>query len=156
LVGAQAIAGEWGHNALPLPRDDERPGPLCYCGRRGCIEAWLSGPAFQAQFAKRTGRRLSATEIAAAAEAGDRDAAESVELYCDRLARALANVMNLIDPHVIVLGGGLSKMKPLYRRVPELWRGYLFSEPDSIVTRLLPPLHGDSSGVRGAAWLWPP
>ncbi len=155
LVGAQAIAGEWGHNALPLPRDDERPGPLCYCGRRGCIETWLSGPAFQAQFAERTGRRLSATEIADAAQSGDRDAAECLKLYCDRLARALANVMNLIDPHVIVLGGGLSKMKPLYRRVPELWRGYLFSEPDSIVTRLLPPLHGDSSGVRGAAWLWP-
>jgi len=155
LVGAQAIAGEWGHNALPLPRDDERPGPLCYCGRRGCIEAWLSGPAFQRQFAERSGRRLSATEIADAAESGDREAAESLELYCDRLARALANVMNLIDPHVIVLGGGLSKIKPLYRRVPELWRGYLFSEPDSIATRLLPPLHGDSSGVRGAAWLWP-
>jgi fructokinase len=156
LVGAQAIAGEWGHNALPLPRDDERPGPLCYCGRRGCIEAWLSGPAFQRQFAERTGRTLSATGIADAAESGDGAAATALELYCDRLARALANVMNLIDPHVIVLGGGLSKMKPLYRRVPELWRGYLFSEPDRIATRLLPPLHGDSSGVRGAAWLWPP
>jgi len=155
LVGAQAIAGEWGHNALPLPRDDERPGPLCYCGRRGCVETWLSGPAFQAQFAKRSGRRLSATEIAEAAETGDREAAECLELYCDRLARALASVVNVIDPHVIVLGGGLSKMKPLYRRVPELWRGYVFSEPDGIATRLLPPLHGDSSGVRGAAWLWP-
>jgi fructokinase len=155
LVGAQAIAGEWGHNALPLPHDDERPGPPCYCGRRGCIEAWLSGPAFQRQFAERTGRRLSATEIADAAESGDREAAECLELYCDRLARALAGVINLIDPHVIVLGGGLSKMTPLYRRVPELWRGYVFSEPDGIVTRLVPPLHGDSSGVRGAAWLWP-
>jgi fructokinase len=155
LVGAQAIAGEWGHNALPLPHDDERPGPPCYCGRRGCIEAWLSGPAFQAQFAERTGRRLSATEIADAAGSGDREAAECLELYCDRLARTLAGVINLIDPHVIVLGGGLSKMTPLYRRVPELWRGYVFSEPDGIVTRLVPPLHGDSSGVRGAAWLWP-
>jgi predicted NBD/HSP70 family sugar kinase len=155
LVGAQAIGGEWGHNALPLPRDDERPGPQCYCGRRGCVEAWLSGPAFQSQFARKTGRELRATEIADAAKAGDREADESFEAYCDRLARALANVVNLIDPHVIVLGGGLSKMEALYRRVPELWRGYVFSEPDLIVTRLVPPVHGDSSGVRGAAWLWP-
>jgi len=155
LTGAQAIAGEWGHNALPLPRDDERPGPLCYCGRSGCVEAWLSGPAFQKQFAERTGRKLRATDIAQAAEQGDKAAAACLELYCDRLARALANVVNLLDPHVIVLGGGLSKMKPLYARVPELWKGYVFSEADSIATRLLPPRHGDSSGVRGAAWLWP-
>jgi fructokinase len=155
LTGAQAIAGEWGHNALSLPRDDERPGPLCYCGRSGCVEAWLSGPAFQKQFAERTGRKLRATDIAQAAEQGDRAAEESLALYCDRLARALANVVNLIDPHVIVLGGGLSKMKPLYARVPELWKGYVFSEADKIATRLLPPRHGDSSGVRGAAWLWP-
>jgi fructokinase len=155
LVGAQAIAGEWGHNALPLPRDDERPGPRCYCGRMGCVEAWLSGPAFQGQFAQRTGRALSATEIAEAAEAGDNEATEAFERYCDRLARALANVVNLIDPHVIVLGGGLSKIAALYRRVPELWKNYVFSEADRIATRLLPPQHGDSSGVRGAAWLWP-
>jgi fructokinase len=155
LVGAQAIGGEWGHNALPRPRDDERPGPLCYCGRHGCVEAWLSGPAFQEQFRKRAQRELRATDIAAAAEAKDGEATEALELYCDRLARALANVINLIDPHVIVLGGGLSKMKQLYRRVPDLWKSYVFSEPDSIVTKLLPPLHGDSSGVRGAAWLWP-
>ena len=155
LLGAQAIAGEWGHNALPLPRDDERPGPPCYCGRQGCVEAWLSGPAFQAQYAERTGRQLIATDIAAAAEAGDREAQACLEQYCDRLARSLANVVNLIDPHVIVLGGGLSKMQPLYRRVPELWARYIFSEPDSIATRLVPPVHGDSSGVRGAAWLWP-
>jgi fructokinase len=155
LVGAQAIAGEWGHNALPLPRDDERPGPPCYCGRSGCVEAWLSGPAFQGQFAAMTGRNLRATEIAEAARAGDRAAADCFEAYCDRLARALASVVNLIDPHVIVLGGGLSRMDALYRRVPELWRRYVFSEPDLIATRLLRPLHGDSSGVRGAAWLWP-
>jgi fructokinase len=155
LLGAQAIAGEWGHNALPLPRDDERPGPRCYCGRSGCVEAWLSGPAFQAQFASRTGRQMTATDIAAAAEAGDREAQACFELYCDRLARALANVVNLVDPHVIVLGGGLSKIPALYHRVPELWKGYIFSEPESIATRLLPPVHGDSSGVRGAAWLWP-
>ena len=155
LVGAQAIGGEWGHNALPLPRDDERPGPQCYCGRKGCVEAWLSGPALQDQFARRTRRNLRATEIADAAEAGDPEAAGALELYCDRLARSLANVINLVDPHIIVLGGGLSKMKPIYARVPQLWRSYVFSEPDSIVTKLLPPLHGDSSGVRGAAWLWP-
>jgi fructokinase len=155
LVGAQAIGGEWGHNALPLPRDDERPGPQCYCGRMGCVEAWLSGPAFQDQFFRRARRRLRATEIAEAAAAGDQQAAEALELYCDRLARALANVINLVDPHVIVLGGGLSKMQPIYARVPQLWKHYVFSEPDKIVTKLLPPVHGDSSGVRGAAWLWP-
>jgi len=155
LVGAQAIGGEWGHNALPLPRDDERRGPACYCGRRGCVEAWLSGPAFQAQFAREAGRELRATDIADAAKAGDKVAGRCLELYCDRLARALANVVNLIDPHVIVLGGGLSKMPQLYNRVPELWKDYVFSERDNIATKLLPPRHGDSSGVRGAAWLWP-
>jgi fructokinase len=155
LVGAQAIGGEWGHNALPLPRDDERPGPQCYCGRKGCVEAWLSGPAFQAQYSHATGRELRATDIADAAATGDPVAAECFERYCDRLARALANVVNLIDPHVIVLGGGLSKMQRLYERVPELWKDYIFSERDRIATKLRPPRHGDSSGVRGAAWLWP-
>ena len=154
LVGAQAVAGEWGHNALPLPRDDERPGPRCYCGRYGCVESWLSGPRLQEQFATATGRQMRATDIAAAAQAGDEAAAAALERYCDRLARSLANVMNIIDPHVIVLGGGLSKIPQLYERVPELWKGYVFSEADRIATRLLPPRHGDSSGVRGAAWLW--
>lgn len=155
LVGAQAIGGEWGHNALPLPRDDERPGPQCYCGRKGCVEAWLSGPAFQDQFTRATNREVRATDIADAAAAGDPVAAECLERYCDRLARALANVVNLIDPHVIVLGGGLSKIPQLYERVPELWKDYIFSERDKIATKLRPPKHGDSSGVRGAAWLWP-
>jgi fructokinase len=155
LTGAQAVAGEWGHNPLPIPADSERPGPDCYCGRRGCIETWLSGPRFQRQFEEHTGRTLRATEIAEAALAGDKDAAAHMELYCDRLARALAGVINIVDPHVIVLGGGLSKMTPLYDRVPELWKRYVFSEPEHIATRLLPPKHGDSSGVRGAAWLWP-
>ena len=154
LVGAQAIAGEWGHNALPLPRDDERPGPRCYCGRHGCVEAWLSGPQFQEQFRKATGRDMRATDIADAAAAGDAQAAAALERYCDRLARALANVINIVDPHAIVLGGGLSKIPQLYARVPELWKGYVFSEPEKIATKLLPPKHGDSSGVRGAAWLW--
>lgn len=155
LVGAQAIAGEWGHNALPGPRDDERPGPRCYCGRLGCIETWLSGPRVQEQFAARTGRRLQATEIAEVAAAGDAEAAAQIELYCDRLARALAGLVNILDPHAIVLGGGLSRIERLYVRVPELWKRYIFSEPDSVVTKLLPPKYGDSSGVRGAAWLWP-
>jgi fructokinase len=155
LLGAQAIAGEWGHSALPLPDDDERPGPPCYCGRRGCIETWLSGPAFEWQFAQIGSRKLRATDIAESARDGDPQAAHCLELYSDRLARGLAGVINLIDPHVIVLGGGLSNMQFLYERVPQLWKSYVFSEPDSIATRLLPPQHGDSSGVRGAAWLWP-
>jgi fructokinase len=156
LVGAQAIAGEWGHNALPLPGDEERPGPPCYCGRHGCIETWLSGPAFERQFSEFAGRQLRATDIAAAARDGDPRASRCFDLYCDRLARSLASVINLLDPNVIVLGGGLSKMQALYDRVPELWKRYVFSEPDSIAARLVPPQHGDSSGVRGAAWLWPP
>jgi fructokinase len=156
LTGAQAIAGEWGHTPLPLPHDDERPGPRCYCGRVGCIETWLSGPRLQRQFAERTGRELRATEIADAAMQGDSEAAAQMELYCDRLARALSVVVNIVDPHAVVLGGGLSKMSLLYRRVPELWKSYIFSEPEHIATKLLPPRYGDSSGVRGAAWLWPP
>ena len=155
LTGAQAIAGEWGHNPLPLPGDNERPGPRCYCGRTGCIETWLSGPRLQGQFEERTGRSLRATDIALAALAGDAEAARHMELYCDRLARALASIINILDPHAIVLGGGLSRMTQLYDRVPELWQLYVFSEPQHIATRLLPPRHGDSSGVRGAAWLWP-
>ena len=155
LTGAQAIAGEWGHNPLPHPRDDERPGLRCYCGRTGCIETWLSGPRLQDEFHRRTGRTLRATEVAEAALAGDAQAAEQMEIYCDRLARALSVVINIIDPHAIVLGGGLSRMSLPYDRVPELWKKYVFSEPDLIVTRLLPPRFGDSSGVRGAAWLWP-
>lgn len=156
ITGAQAIAGEWGHTPLPLPTDDERPGPRCYCGRIGCIETWLSGPRLQDQFAKRTGRQMRATDIAEAANQGDAEAAAQMELYCDRLARSLSIIVNIVDPHAIVLGGGLSKMAVLYRRVPELWKRYVFSEPEFIATRLLPPRYGDSSGVRGAAWLWPP
>jgi fructokinase len=155
LTGAQAIAGEWGHNPLPYPRDDERPGPRCYCGRTGCIETWLSGPRLQAEFERRTGRTLRATDIAEAALAGDAEASEQMEIYCDRLARALSGVINILDPHAIVLGGGLSGMALLYERVPELWKKYVFSEPELILTKLVPPRFGDSSGVRGAAWLWP-
>jgi len=155
LTGAQAIAGEWGHTPLPFPGDDERPGPPCYCGRSGCIETWLSGPRLQDQFARHTGRQNRATDIAEAANRGDAQAAAQMELYCDRLARALSVVINIVDPHAIVLGGGLSRMTVLYRRVPELWKRYVFSEPEFIATRLLAPRYGDASGVRGAAWLWP-
>ncbi len=154
LTGAQAIAGEWGHNPLPMPRDDERPGPLCYCGRTGCIETWLSGPRVQQEFKHLTGRTLRATEISEAALTGDKHAAGYMELYSDRLARALASVVNIVDPHAVVLGGGLSRMTQLYTRVPELWKPHVFSEANHIVTKILPPKHGDSSGVRGAAWLW--
>jgi fructokinase len=155
LTGAQAIAGEWGHNPLPSPTDDECPGPRCYCGRLGCIETWLSGPRVQEEFARRTGRNMLATDIAESARTGDQQATEYMERYCDRLARSLGVVINIVDPHAIVLGGGLSSMQQLYARVPELWRGVVFSEPGYIATRLLPPKHGDSSGGRGAAWLWP-
>jgi fructokinase len=155
LTGVHAIAGEWGHNPLPSPFDDERPGPSCYCGRHGCIETWLSGPGLSRQFEAATGRKIDAAAIAATAGAGENDAAAVLERYCHRLARSLGTVINILDPDVIVLGGGLSRIATLYRRVPELWHRFIFSEPGHLRTRLLSPRHGDSSGVRGAAWLWP-
>jgi fructokinase len=127
LVGPNAIAGEWGHNPLPLPRKEDLPLPDCYCGRKGCIEAYLSGPALA------------------------RDG-ENLDRYQERLARALAGVINILDPDVVVLGGGISSIQSLYASVPVLWKQYVFS--DQVATRLAPPVHGDSSGVRGAAWLW--
>ena len=157
LTGAQAIAGEWGHNPLPHPRDDERPGLRCYCGRTGCIETWLSGPRLQAEFAHRTRRTLRGTDIAEAALGGDVQATEQMEIYCDRLARALSAVINIIDPHAIVLGGGLSRMSLLYSRVPELWKKLrlLRARPDRHHGSCRPATSATSSGVRGAAWLWP-
>jgi fructokinase len=154
LVGANAIAGEWGHNPLPWPAPEELPGPPCYCGRAGCIETYLSGPALAADHHRHTGRQLSAFEIADLAERGDPGCVATLGRYADRLARGLAGVINLIDPDAIVLGGGLSGIAALYRQVPPLWLRYIFS--DQVVTHLLPPVHGDSSGVRGAAWLWRP
>lgn len=153
LSGPNAIAGEWGHNPLPAPQDAERPGPACYCGRSGCIETWASGPGLAADHARVTGEHLTAAEIAARADAGDTAAAATLERHAERLARALAGVINILDPHVIVLGGGLSNLRGLYQRVPALWGTHVFS--DRVDTRLVPPMHGDSSGVRGAAWLWP-
>jgi fructokinase len=145
LVGANAIAGEWGHNPLPAPRAADLPHPACYCGRTGCIETYLSGPGLSRDHESRTGRRLSPEEIVSL---GD----QSLERYEERLARALASVINLLDPDVIVLGGGMSNATRLYAEVPRLWGRYVFS--DQVATRLERNVHGDSSGVRGAAWLW--
>ncbi len=153
LDGANAIAGEWGHNPLPWPRDDERPGPPCWCGRTGCIETWLSGPGFAADHARATGQAPAAAQIAAAAGQGDAACAASLARYAERLARALAHVVNIVDPDVIVLGGGLSNIDALYAAVPAQWGRYVFS--DRVETRLARHAHGDSSGVRGAARLWP-
>ena len=153
LLGANAIAGEWGHNPLPWPTPGEIPGPACYCGRSGCIETFLSGPALAADHRRHGGQQLSPAEIARLAALGDAHCGATIERYMGRLARGLASVINLIDPDAIVLGGGLSRISVLYERVPLLWGQYIFS--DKVVTRLFPPAHGDSSGVRGAAWLWP-
>jgi fructokinase len=153
LAGPNGIAGEWGHNPLPWPAEDELPGLDCYCGKRGCIETFVSGPGLAAAYHKSTGRRLTPPGIAAAADSGDTEAETVVRRYEDRLARALASVLNILDPDVIVLGGGLSNLARLYRNVPALMAPYLFS--DGVCVELRPPVHGDSSGVRGAAWLWP-
>lgn len=155
VEGHQAIAGEWGHNSLPWmrPEWDEFPGPNCWCGRQGCIETFLSGPAMAADHARVSGETASAEAIAAAADSGSASAEATLARYEDRLARGLAHVINLIDPDVIVLGGGVSQIARLYRYVPALWDQWVFS--DAVDTRLVPAMHGDSSGVRGAAWLWP-
>jgi fructokinase len=152
LTGPNGVAGEWGHNPLPWPEADEWPGRSCYCGRSGCIETFLSGPGFSADFRSATGRVLTSEQIVGEAAGGDGQAAAALDQYERRLARALASVINLLDPDVIVLGGGLSKLGRLYDRVPPLWAHWVFS--DRVDTRLVPPLHGDASGVRGAAWLW--
>ena len=145
LVGCNAIAGEWGHNPLPLPGPMDLPLPACYCGRAGCIETYLSGAALEREHAALTGQIRNAKDIALM----DTDA---LGRYAERLARALAGVINVLDPDVIVLGGGLSNIERLYTDVPRLWQRYVFS--DHVATRLVRHLHGDSSGVRGAAWLW--
>jgi len=154
LTGAHAIAGEWGHNPLPWPRDDERPGQACYCGRSGCNETFLSGPSLSRDHRQHTGQDLAASGIATDADAGAPQALATMARYEDRLARALAVVVNLLDPDVIVLGGGVSNIQRLYREVPLLLPKYVFS--DKITTPIVKAKYGDSSGVRGAAWLWPP
>lgn len=151
-AGANGIAGEWGHSPLPLPSAADLPLPPCYCGRAGCVETYLSGPALQNDHQRHSGQHLSAAAIAAGAEASDAACQASLARYAERLARALAQVINLLDPEVIVLGGGLSNIERLYQEVPRLWLPHVFS--DHVVTRLVRHRHGDSSGVRGAAWLW--
>jgi fructokinase len=153
LVGANLITGEWGHNALPWPMDDERPGPSCYCGKHSCIESWLSGPAFEKDHALHTGQTLAARDINLRAAEGDTGALASLARYHDRLARALASVINLLDPDIIVLGGGMSNTPGLADATKALLPRWVFS--DSMHTRIVHNVHGDSSGVRGAAWLWP-
>ena len=145
LAGVNGIAGEWGHNPLPAPTPSDLPLPECYCGRKGCIETYLSGPGLSRDYESKTGQRRTPEEIVLL---GD----QAVERYVERLARALASVINVLDPDVIVLGGGMSNVSRLYTEVPRLWTRHVFS--DHVATRLAPPVHGDSSGVRGAAWLW--
>lgn len=151
LEGANSIAGEWGHNPLAAGEPDAPP-RACYCGRSGCVETWLSGPGFAADHASRHGGSLSSVQIVALAEAGNAAAADSMRRYENRLALALGAVINLLDPQVIVLGGGLSNVEQLYARLPELLPPYVFS--DTLETRIVKNRHGDSGGVRGAAWLW--
>lgn len=152
LTGCNAIAGEWGHNALPWITEDEHPGSRCYCGKYGCIETFLSGPGMSKHHENMTGECLTAEQIAQQAQQGNEACERTLRIYEDRVARALASVVNVVDPNVIVLGGGLSKLERLYTNVPKKWGQYIFS--DVVNTQLLPPKYGDSSGVRGAAWLW--
>jgi fructokinase len=153
VTGANAIAGEWGHTSLPWMTEAEFPGGPCYCGRHGCIETFVSGPAFERDYRLATGQSRSAAEIAAAADAGDGAANAALERLEDRIARALTMVINILDPDIVVLGGGLSNISRLYRNLPNRIADWAFS--DGIVTPVVPAVHGDAGGVRGAAWLWP-
>jgi fructokinase len=153
LTGPNAVAGEWGHNPLPWATADELPGADCYCGRRGCIETYLSGPGLARDHLRATGEAMRSEGVMARAASGDAAAEATLARYESRMARALASIINVLDPDVIVLGGGLSNLTRLYTSVPRLWGAWVFS--DRVDTRLVPPLHGDASGVRGAAWLWP-
>ncbi|MEL6281989.1 MAG: ROK family protein [Pseudomonadota bacterium] len=155
LQGANAICGEWGHVQLSYMNDDERPGPDCYCGRRGCIETWCSGPSLARDYREVSGEPVARVEeVVSRAEQGEWLAKNALARHVDRLARGLSVVMNVVDPDVIVLGGGLSNMPHLYEELPKALEPYVFT--DEIATRIVPPKHGDSSGVRGAAWLWSP
>ncbi len=153
LQGPNQIAGEWGHNPLPWPQEGEHPGPECYCGKRGCIETWISGPGFERDYASASGVTRTARDIVSAAAQGEREASAALSRYVDRLARALATVVNVLDPHVIVLGGGMSNTPGLAEQAQALLPRWVFS--DRVLTRVVVNQHGDSSGVRGAAWLWP-
>ena len=153
LEGHQGIGGEWGHNSLPWPKEGEWPGPDCYCGRKGCIETYVSGPGMERDHAAVTGQRLSTREIMAKAAGGDADATATYRRYVDRLVRGLASVINVLDPEIVVLGGGMSNLPALAEDVQTALPPHIFT--DQIATRVLSNTHGDSSGVRGAAWLWP-
>jgi fructokinase len=151
--GPNGVAGEWGHNPLPWPRPEEYPGPTCYCGKRGCMEMWVSGTGIALDYKTVTGRARTTREIVSDFEAGDREASAAIERFEDRLARGLAQVINILDPDVIVIGGGVSGVKHLYQELPGRLPAYVFGGEAS--TPIFPALYGDSSGVRGAAWLWP-
>jgi fructokinase len=151
LTGPNGIAGEWGHNPLPWPEAHELPGPQCYCGKQGCIETFLSGPGMTKLHLQETGVSIISAEIVKRAEQGDAACERSLQSYENRLARSLAHVINILDPDVIVLGGGMSNIERLYKNVPALWGSWVFS--DRVDTRLVKHRFGDSSGVRGAAWL---
>jgi fructokinase len=151
--GRHSVAGEWGHNSLPWPREGEFLGPACYCGKSGCIETWISGTALSKDYERSTGSPLSGQQIAEAADRGDQQAAAAIQRLEDRIARGFASLVNVIDPDVIVIGGGLSQLAGIYRNVPPLLEKYGFG--GGIHTPIVSALHGDSSGVRGAAWLWP-
>lgn len=151
--GLHSVAGEWGHNSLPWPRADEFPGPPCYCGKSGCIETWISGTALGNDYERSTGTPLSGKEVVEAADRGDPQAAAAIRRLEDRIARAFASLVNVLDPDVIVIGGGLSRLAGIYSNVPPLLESYGFG--GGIHTPIVPARHGDSSGVRGAAWLWP-
>jgi len=154
FAGANAIAGEWGHNPLPWPTVAELPGPDCYCGKQGCVETWLSGPGMAADHRRATGQVLDGVAIGKAAESGDADAQATLARWRERLARSLAVVVNILDPDIIVIGGGVSRLESIYGPLPALLSKWCFS--DGVSTPVRPALHGDASGVRGAAWLWPP
>jgi fructokinase len=154
ISGRNRIAGEWGHNPLPWMDQSERPGHRCYCGKLGCIETFLSGAGLARDYAARSGKALTAEAIVTAAGDGDKHAFNAIAAYKDRLGRGLASVINVVDPDLVVLGGGLSNIAALYTDLADLIAAHAFS--DEVNTRIVQAMHGDSSGVRGAAWLWPP
>ena len=152
-AGPNGVAGEWGHNPLPWQRPEEYPGPACYCGKQGCMEMWVSGTGIALDYRTATGRARTTQEIVSEFEAGELEATAAIHRFEDRLARGLAQVINILDPDVIVIGGGVSKLEDIYREIPKKLPAYVFGGEAS--TPVLPAVFGDSSGVRGAAWLWP-
>ena len=155
FLGANLISGEWGHNPLPWPDLNELPGPECYCGLSGCIETFLSGSGLENTYYKISGETVSANVISEKIQNNDQDAIKAIELYENRLARGLAIVVNILDPEIIVLAGGVSNISRLYSNVKNIWNKYIISTDEDVVTPIVQAKHGDSSGVRGAAWLWP-